>query len=117
MHAQIDATVEQLDFELLGEEALAADLGQGDVANLVALRVHHFDAIGVLGRVSFQKPLHEFGLPQGKLAAPRPQHDRVVLHGSSSYMGCSADACDGTVCGAAISPASSACAWATIPSE
>ena len=35
MHGQIDRLVEQRDFEFLGEDALAAHLGQGNIGDAV----------------------------------------------------------------------------------
>ena len=52
MYGEIDAAFEQRFFDLLGEHALGADLGEGDVENLVAggLDDFQFDFVSALAQ-------------------------------------------------------------------
>ncbi len=61
------------ELELLHEQALAADLAQGAVEDLVAARGHAQQA----DRMAFflQQRLHVLGLPQGQPAFARGNHD------------------------------------------
>ncbi len=67
MHGQVRAPVLQRGFQLLDEQALAADLGQRTVEDLVATRGHpqQFDA---QAETRLQEFTYVFGLPQGEPA-------------------------------------------------
>ena len=84
MHRQVGAALFQRGFQLLDEQALAADLGQRAVEDLVAARGHaqQFD---LQAEALLQQVAHMFGLPQGQ-AAFAGGDDGGVRHGCMLVM-------------------------------
>ena len=66
MHGDVGAALFQRGFQLFHEQALAADLAQRAVQDLVALGGHAQQGDGVAARL--QQGLDVFGLPQGQAA-------------------------------------------------
>ena len=71
--AQVDRLGQQLDFELLGEQTLAAHLGQRHVEDLVPRGLDDLQLNRKAGDL-FHQPLDVLRLPEGELAAPGPDH-------------------------------------------
>ena len=75
MHAQIDAPGQQRHVYFLGEDPLAADIGQGRVLGLAAVATggEHFDLDAVLRNPvrEAQELPHQFGLGQRQRTATR----------------------------------------------
>ncbi len=75
MHAQIDATGQQCLVDLLGEHALATDIGKCGVLGLatVAAGGKHLDLDAILGHAMRlgQEAAHQFRLGEGQRAATR----------------------------------------------
>ena len=66
MHGDVGAAIEQGIFQFLDEQALAADLGERPVENLVAAG-GHAEQFDLAGRIQgFEPRLDVLGLPQGK---------------------------------------------------
>ena len=78
VHREIGAPVEQRFFDLLGEEALGADLGQRHVGDLVAGGLDDFDAALVAGGGELRGD--PAGLPQCELRTARcdDEHESVL---------------------------------------
>ncbi len=81
VHGDVGAAFFQGHFQFLDEQALAADLGQRTVQNLVALGGHaqQFHLVATCA----QQGLHMFGLPQGQAAFTGGDHKRGRSVGSS----------------------------------
>ena len=69
MDRDVSTPHKHLGLQLLGEQTLVTDLGQGDVEDLVSLGRHRFDADGELGMGLLKFGLHPVGLHHGQLAA------------------------------------------------
>ncbi|MPM74814.1 hypothetical protein SDC9_121803 [bioreactor metagenome] len=72
MHGQIGTAFFQRQFQLLHEQALAADLGERAIQNLVTLGGHAQQPDAVAARL--QQRLHVLGLPHGQAAFARGDH-------------------------------------------
>jgi hypothetical protein len=66
VHGKIGAAIEQRDLQLLHEQALAADLGQRRVEDLVALRGEGDELDLEAGMQALQFGADMLGLPQGQ---------------------------------------------------
>ena len=66
MHRQVGLVGQQRRFQLLDEQALATDLGQRGVQQLVAAADHRDQADSQPGVQLFKTRLDVFGLPQGQ---------------------------------------------------
>lgn len=66
MHRDVGGAFEQGGFQFLDEQALAADLRQRCVEQLVAATGHRQQGDGQAGMRLFQARLDVFGLPQGE---------------------------------------------------
>jgi hypothetical protein len=73
----------QLDFQLLGEEALLADLGQGDVEPLVSDRGACQDLKGQVGKGLLQLSDDMVGLDEGELEGTTA--NLAVPHGRGPF--------------------------------
>ena len=68
MNGEIDSSGSKGFFDFLGEHALGADLGEGDIGDLVACGVDDFDLD--LVPAGQQEGRDVVRLPEGKLRAP-----------------------------------------------
>src|SRR5699024_259550 len=67
-HGQIGSAIEQSRFQLLDEQPLATDLGQGAIKNAVALGGHFEQLDLTLGVVGNQQIANMISLPEGQTA-------------------------------------------------
>ena len=76
MHRQVHLARKERLFDLLDEQALAADLGQGDVLNLIpgGLDDDQFHPAGGVAPGNLRR--HPAGLGQGQGAAPGADADK-----------------------------------------
>ena len=75
MHGELRAPFFERGLELLDEQALAADLRQRAVEDLVAAR-RHAEQFGAHAEPPLEQRLHMLGLPQRETAFPRGDDDR-----------------------------------------
>ena len=68
MHRQLGATVEQREFEFLGEQAFAADVGERPILDLVATSGHADERDRTLRITGLQETRDMVRLPEGKAA-------------------------------------------------
>ena len=81
MHRKIGTPFEQRNLEFLGEQPLAADLGQGAVEHPVALGGEADDRHLAPGVARGQQRLDMHGLPHGQPAFTRGDHQPARLAG------------------------------------
>src|SRR5690606_38853386 len=78
VHRDVRPPFEHGALELLDEQALAADLGQRRVEDLVATRCHRHQLDGQARVVAAQQRRDMLGLPEGEAALPGRDPDRAV---------------------------------------
>lgn len=77
MHSKISATVEHGLLDFFDEQSLAANFGQGNIEDLVALRLDDLEPNGETQASSDKSIANVFRLPQREPAAPRSDCELV----------------------------------------
>jgi hypothetical protein len=80
VHCQVDASIQQGFFNLLDEQAFAANFGQGDIQDFVSTGFDDGQFDGDVRMVGADGIFDPVGLPQGQLAAPGADGDGAAGH-------------------------------------
>ena len=79
MDGDVYVAIEKGALELIGEEALASDLGKGPVEDPVSRRSEKHDLALEVGFRSEEPFSYPFGLATSELGAPRADPDHIAL--------------------------------------
>ena len=81
VNGDLCAAHQHLSFKLFGEQALVADLGKGDIKDLVSLGGHGFHRNGQTGMGLFEFSFDPIGLHHGQLASAGGDAQLLEGHG------------------------------------